>query len=168
MTAVSPQARIRTSLPVWRDKVAAKFPPLPRPPAYYVVMATVGVLNIVGLMMILSASSVAALSDYGSAWLYFDRQAMWALIGVVAFFIAARVDYHFWQKACPYLLGIAFVLCTAVLIGGVGINVDGSSRWLGSWSSGHARITSRPRRQTPGPAARPRACSGSTASRALS
>ena len=32
------------------------------------------VLNIVGLVMILSASSVAALSDYGSSWYFFDRQ----------------------------------------------------------------------------------------------
>src|SRR5690606_21216921 len=103
----------------------------PRPPAYYVVCATVGVLNIVGLVMILSASSVAALSDYGSAWLYFDRQLMWALIGLVAFFVASRVDYHVWQKACPWLLGLALVLCTIVLIEGIGLRVDGSRRWLG-------------------------------------
>jgi len=68
--------------------------PYPRTPSYVVVCATVGVLNIVGLVMILSASSVAALSDYGSSWYFFDRQFMWAVVGIVAFLVASRVDYH--------------------------------------------------------------------------
>jgi cell division protein FtsW len=133
MTAVVATVRDRLGgrLASLQERLTARFPPLPRPPAFYVVCATVGVLNVVGLVMILSASSVAALSDYGSSWYFFERQLMWALIGVVAFFVAARVDYHVWMKACPWLLGIALVLCTIVLIEGIGLRVDGSRRWLG-------------------------------------
>ena len=40
----------------------------------WVIVAPVAVLNVVGLVMILSASSVAALTDYGSSWYFFDRQ----------------------------------------------------------------------------------------------
>ena len=48
--------------------------------------------------MILSASSVAALSDYGSSWYFFNRQLMWALVGALAFVFAARLDYRRWRK----------------------------------------------------------------------
>jgi cell division protein FtsW len=103
----------------------------PRPPAYVIVCATVGVLNIVGLVMILSASSVAALSDYGSSWYFFNRQFIWAVVGFAAFVAASRVDYHVWRKLAPALLLLSISLLVLVLIPGIGIEVDGSRRWLG-------------------------------------
>jgi cell division protein FtsW len=118
-----------TTISKW---VGAVRRPQPRPPAFLVVCATVGVLNIVGLVMILSASSVAALSNYGSSWYFFNRQALWAIVGLVAFLFGARVDYRIWRKWTPWLLGVAFILCTVVLVPGIGIYVDGSRRWLGS------------------------------------
>ena len=81
---------------------------LPRPPAYVVLCATVTVLNVVGLVMILSASSVAALSDYGSSWYFFDRQLMWAVVGLAAFLVASRIDYRRWRRFAPFLLVFAF------------------------------------------------------------
>ena len=44
----------------------------------------VSALVVVGLVMVLSASSVQALRDFGSSWVVFQRQAMWVLIGAVA------------------------------------------------------------------------------------
>src|SRR5437763_11763035 len=66
---------------------------LPRPPAYVVLCATVTVLNVVGLVMILSASSVAALSDYGSSWHFFKRQLLWEVVGVDVVVVASRLHY---------------------------------------------------------------------------
>jgi cell division protein FtsW len=131
MTAV-PLARLRNPFDRVAQRLAARRAELARPPAFIVLCATVAVLNIVGLVMILSASSVAALSNYGSSWYFFNRQLLWALIGVVAFVIAARVDYHLWRKFGPWLLALAVVACTAVLVPGIGIYVDGSRRWLGA------------------------------------
>ena len=76
---------------------------LPRPPAYVVLCATVAVLNVVGLVMILSASSVAALSDYGSSWHFFNRQLLWAMVGLAMFLVASRIDYRRWRRAAPWL-----------------------------------------------------------------
>ncbi|MET1001187.1 MAG: putative lipid II flippase FtsW [Acidimicrobiia bacterium] len=136
MTAVTPRIGTRFSVPRLGRQLAEKTrartaTTLPRPPAYVVVCATVTVLNVVGLVMILSASSVAALSNYGSSWYFFNRQLAWALVGAVAFIIAARVDYHAWRKLAPWLLGISVALLVAVLLPGIGIMVDGSRRWLG-------------------------------------
>src|SRR6202022_3341357 len=61
MTAISPRlplARFARRNPLTRlgMRLVAQRKTLPRTPAYLVVCATVGVLNIVGLVMILSAS----------------------------------------------------------------------------------------------------------------
>ena len=91
MTAISPRVplgRLRgfgNPFAACRQSLIARLverEELPRPPAYVVLCATVTVLNVVGLVMILSASSVAALSDYGSSWYFFNRQLVWAIFGL--------------------------------------------------------------------------------------
>lgn len=109
----------------WRIAGAA------RPPLYWLVVATVAVLNLIGLVMILSASSVASLSNYGSAWFFFERQFIWTLLGIGAFVVASRIDYRRWQQWARPLLILSFVLMVLVLVPGLGVNVDGSTRWLG-------------------------------------
>lgn len=106
-----------------------------RPGGYVLLVATVAVLNIVGTVMILSASSVQSLANYGSAWYFFERQLMWTGFGVAAFALTSRIDYHRWQRWMVPLLVIAGVLLTVVLVPGVGIVAYGSRRWLGfgSW-----------------------------------
>ncbi len=93
---------------------------------------TVAVLNLVGVVMVLSASSVASLTDYGSPWYFFLRQLLWSVVGVVAFVIAIRFDYHRLRRFVRPLLILSGVLLVAVLIPGVGVYVAGSRRWLGA------------------------------------
>jgi cell division protein FtsW len=133
VTAVLPRIQVgrfgrfgRRAADVVKPRVA-----LARPPAFVVVTATVAVLNVVGLVMILSASSVAALSNYGSSWYFFNRQLAWALVGAAAFVVMSRVDYHRWRKASPVILFGTLIALFVVLIPGIGIMVDGSRRWLG-------------------------------------
>jgi cell division protein FtsW len=97
----------------------------------WVIVALVVALNLIGLVMILSASSVQALTNYGSAWYVFERQFAWAAIGAVAFFVASRVDYHSWQRHSRALLVLGFAGLAAVLVPGVGIEVEGARRWIG-------------------------------------
>jgi cell division protein FtsW len=92
----------------------------------------VSALVVVGLVMVLSASSVQALRDFGSSWVVFERQAMWVLIGSVALALAVRTDYRRWQRpAVPFML-VALGLLLIVLVPGLGVSVRGSSRWIGS------------------------------------
>src|SRR5262249_51792694 len=79
-------------------------------------------------------SAVQALSAYGSSWYFFQRQLMWALVGAFAFFVAARVDYRHWRKLSIPLLVVAAATLCIVLVPGIGIQVDGARRWLGSGS----------------------------------
>jgi cell division protein FtsW len=94
------------------------------------LLGIVVVLNLIGLLMVLSASSVHALQAYGSSWIFFKRQAMWVLAGGVGLFLAARVDYRRWRKVAVPMLALTTVLLIAVLLPGLGVAVNGSSRWL--------------------------------------
>ena len=99
------------------------------------LLAVVTVLCVVGLVMVLSSSSVEALRNYGSAWLFFKRQLLWLGVGAVVLFFTARIDYRVWRKPAIPLLALCGGLLVLVLVPGVGISVGGSSRWLGigSW-----------------------------------
>jgi cell division protein FtsW len=97
----------------------------------WVIVALVVVLNLIGLVMILSASSVQALTNYGSAWYVFERQFAWAMIGALAFFLASRLDYRLWQRRSRWLLAFGFVGLLVVLVPGIGIQVEGARRWIG-------------------------------------
>ncbi len=103
-----------------------------RTSTYVLLFATVGVLNIIGVVMVLSASSVASLTNYGSAWYFFQRQVLWTALGVVAFMVTARIDYHAWRRWVLPLLVLSVALLVLVLVPGIGIYVAGSRRWLGS------------------------------------
>jgi cell division protein FtsW len=97
----------------------------------WVVVALIVVLNLIGLVMILSASSVQALTTYGSAWYVFERQFAWAVIGAVGFFASSRLDYHIWQRHSRALLAVGFAGLAIVLVPGIGIVVNGARRWIG-------------------------------------
>jgi cell division protein FtsW len=94
----------------------------------------VAVLNMIGLIMVLSASSVTALRQTGSTWSYFERQAVWTVVGVVALVACLYVDVQFWRRHARLWLGIAVALLVAVLVPGIGVTVNGSTRWLGAGS----------------------------------
>ncbi|MFP5316955.1 MAG: putative lipid II flippase FtsW [Acidimicrobiia bacterium] len=95
------------------------------------ILLVVGLLCLLGLMMVLSASSVEALHSYGGAWMFFQRQVLWVALGAVAMVLAARVDYHRWRPLVRPLLFTTVALLVLVLLPGMGITVGGSTRWLG-------------------------------------
>ncbi len=97
---------------------------------FLVLAACIVVLNLIGVVMVLSASSVTALYDYGSSFHFFLRQVVWVAMGFVALVVAARVDYHAWRRLALPLVGVSLVLLVLVLI--VGLEVNGAQRWLGT------------------------------------
>ena len=108
-----------------------------RSPTFVLLLALVAVLSLIGLVMVLSASSVTALYEYGSSWYHFKRQLIWVTLGSVAMVIVMRVDYHWWRRYTKLLLLGSGLLMVLVMVPGLGVNVNGSSRWLGY---GFARI----------------------------
>jgi cell division protein FtsW len=96
-----------------------------------VLVAVVGVLCMIGLVMVLSASSVDALRQYGTPWYFFKRQLVWLAVGAGAMFLCARRDYHSWARVARPLLVVCLILLLAVLVPGLGLASGGSARWVG-------------------------------------
>jgi cell division protein FtsW len=94
------------------------------------LIGIVVVLNAIGLLMVLSASSVHSLQAYGSSWFFFKRQVLWIVVGALAMFLASRVDYRRWSRAGLPMVVVTAALLVAVLIPGLGASVNGSSRWV--------------------------------------
>ena len=58
-----------------------------------------------GLVMVLSASSVTAFAEYGDSFLFVQRQAAYAVVGVLALLLTSRMRYDAWKRlAGPFLL----------------------------------------------------------------
>lgn len=79
---------------------------LARPLAdYYLLVATTGLLLVIGLMMVYSATSVTQYQSSGSALTSLERQAISAGVGVLFFWLCQRLPVHtFRAMARPGLL----------------------------------------------------------------
>ncbi len=93
--------------------------------------AVVALLCGIGLMMVLSASSVSALRIYGGPWVLFERQLLWVGAGALAMVVTARVDYRRWRHVAVPLTVLCMALLVLVLVPGLGVTVGGSARWIG-------------------------------------
>jgi cell division protein FtsW len=95
-----------------------------------VLLLSAASLVVIGLVMVLSASSVRAYEDYGSSFLFFLRQLAYAGVGAGAFLLTVRMRYPAWQRLCVPLLAISGALLVLVLLPGFGTVAGGSARWL--------------------------------------
>ncbi|MEM9465854.1 MAG: putative lipid II flippase FtsW [Actinomycetota bacterium] len=102
-----------------------------RTSVFLTLFAVTMILTALGAVMVLSASAAPSISETSSAWSLFRRQLMWIGMGTVAMFITMRVDYHRWRiLAVPSLVG-SVLLLILVVTPGVGVTINGSTRWLG-------------------------------------
>ena len=85
-----------------------------------------------GLIMVYSASSYeASVSEklgYDAAY-YFKKQAVAALLGLIAMVVVSKIPYHFWERfAIPaYLVSAALIL---LVLTPLGYEANGARRWL--------------------------------------
>lgn len=98
-------------------------------PALMVTVVTSALL-LLGLLMILSASFVSSVESSGSPFVYFKKQVIWAVLGIVAFITFSRLDYRKLRGWGYAGVVVVMLLLLAVLIPGLGSTVGGSSRWL--------------------------------------
>jgi cell division protein FtsW len=91
---------------------------------------SVAVLTLAGLVMVLSASSVSAFAAYGSSFLFFKRQLLYAAIGGVCLLGASRLPYRMWDRAWVPILIVSIGLLVLVLLPSVGTVAGGAARWI--------------------------------------
>jgi cell division protein FtsW len=104
---------------------------LDRPLAsYYLVIGTTVLLLALGLIMVLSASSITSYASSGSSFTIAERQGIWMAIGLPALWLGSRLPVRAYRMLGYPLLLLSFALLFAVLVPGVGQNVSGATRWI--------------------------------------
>jgi cell division protein FtsW len=94
---------------------------------HLLVLVTLGLVAF-GLVMVYSASSARALLSSDAPSYYLKRQAIYAVMGLVALVILSRFDFHRLRHATQPLLAVTFFLLVAVLA--IGTAVNGARRWI--------------------------------------
>ena len=84
-----------------------------------------------GLVMITSASSEVAAAQSGNPLYHMIRHLIYVGLGVGACIVTMMVPISTWQRMGFLMLIGAFGLLVAVLIPGIGREVNGSMRWIG-------------------------------------
>lgn len=95
---------------------------------------TIAVLALVciGVVMVYSASSATALLSQGSPTGLLMRQAIYAAVGLGVFIVCGRTAPKRIMALGRPAVFVSLGLLVAVLVPGVGIVANGSSRWLGA------------------------------------
>ena len=109
-----------------RHRVATEKPSA----AFYWIFIIVSSFVMLGLVMVLSSSSVTNLHSGGSAWGMFQRQLVWAGLGGIAMWAAFAFPYETWRKTFLLQSVVASVVLLNVLVILRGALVNGARAWL--------------------------------------
>ncbi|GAB3127748.1 hypothetical protein GCM10027289_05670 [Tsukamurella serpentis] len=124
-------AAARTGAFAVRDAAVTVVTALRRPLAsFHLVLGLTAVLTVMGLVMVLSASSVEDISATGSPYSKFISQLIYVSLGVIAFVFALHLRPALLRRTALGGVLISLALLIAVLIPGVGSKVGGARRWI--------------------------------------
>ncbi len=98
--------------------------------SYYLLLGASTLLLIIGLMMVLSASSVESYKNYGTSYHYFFKQLLWVGLALPAAFIASKLPHRFLRKLAWLGLAVSTVLLVLTQVPGLGVEVNGNTNWL--------------------------------------
>jgi len=83
-----------------------------------------------GLIMVASASTEVSARIYGSPFHLMIRHFIFVLLGAAAGVAVLMLPLRIWQKLGLPLLLLSFLLLVAVLVPGIGKEVNGAARWI--------------------------------------
>lgn len=106
----------------WKQKLLQKQPMADLPMVILVIT-----LVLFGLVMLFSASYAVGSYRFQDPYTYIRPQAVFAVVGLIAMWIASRVDYHIYHHLAFPILGVSLVLLVVVLFMP---EYNGCKRWI--------------------------------------
>ena len=96
--------------------------------SYYLLLGSSALLLTIGLVMVLSASSVRSYSVYGDSYAIVEKQLLWVAIAIPCAWVASRLPLRWMRRmAYPgYVVSLTLLLLTAFL----GVSRNGNTNWL--------------------------------------
>ncbi|GGC70958.1 putative lipid II flippase FtsW [Hoyosella rhizosphaerae] len=110
-----------TRFGAWLDRPLASF---------HLILSIAALLSILGLVMVLSASSVSEYTRSGSAYSMFIRQLVFIAVGWIAFYLALRTPVRVLRRTAFLGLVLTAILLALVLVPGIGVLVNGARSWF--------------------------------------
>lgn len=102
----------------------------PTPGVYYVIMVIVAVFVMLGLVMVLSATSANQVGGDESPYAIFNRQLMWAGLGLLAMLIALKIPYERWRV---FIIPATILAAGAMMLPfapGLGATINDANSWV--------------------------------------
>nr|BFE88912.1 hypothetical protein GCM10020093_115130 [Planobispora longispora] len=96
--------------------------------SYHLLLGVSALLVALGLMMVLSASSVEALQETGDPFYWFLKQSISAAIGIPIMWACSRLPVRFFRLAGYPLMALSIIGLVMVLF--VGTSQLGAQRWI--------------------------------------
>ena len=96
---------------------------------YYLLLGATAMLVVIGLVMVLSASSVTSLRQTNSSYTVFFGQLRFAVLGVIGAAVASRISVRTWKRFAAPLLG-GSILLQMLVFSPLGVNVNGNRNWI--------------------------------------
>jgi cell division protein FtsW len=98
-------------------------------PALALLLAVLA-LTAIGIVMVYSASSVRSFFSNADPASQGLEQLVWAGLGLTGLLVAMRIDFrHLRYLAIPFYI-VTLALLVAVLVPGIGAEINGSRRWI--------------------------------------
>jgi cell division protein FtsW len=97
--------------------------------SYHLALGSSSMLIALGLMMVLSASSVSAYVSFGDAYYYVKRQSVFGVVGVVGAFLLTRLSHGMLRILSWVGVGLAAVLLILTYTP-LGVESGGNRNWL--------------------------------------
>lgn len=94
------------------------------------LMTSVLALLGLGAVMVYSASVSGAERATGNGAYYLVRHVGHIVLGLLAMALVMRTRLRHWERAGPYLLLTGIALLAMVLLPGIGVHINGSTRWI--------------------------------------
>ncbi len=104
------------------------FPPSSRTDRWLFIMT--GVLIIMGVMMVISSSSVIGLRIYHDTFYFVKRHILYMIAGLVPFTFGLTMPHQMWRKWVYPLWLVSLFLVLLTHIPGVGSMAGGAARWI--------------------------------------
>src|SRR5580692_4836214 len=95
-----------------------------------IVWAAVAILLIIGIIFVYSASSVLALTYYGSAHYFLKKHLIGIALGLITALCIQWIPIRLLQQGAPYFFWGALLLTAATLFPHISHFIHGSRRWL--------------------------------------
>ena len=87
-------------------------------------------LVVFGIIMQYSASCYSAEHETGDSFFYVKKQAVSAIVGLVAILLVPKLKLKYLFKARYIILAVAYVLLALVFVPGLGVEKYGARRWI--------------------------------------